>query len=525
MTKVLASYAAGRWVEGKGPATPLVDPTTEEVLAGATSAGLDMAAIVRHARERGLPALQELTFAQRGELLGRAVKALHEHRDELLDLSTRSGGNTRGDAKFDVDGGINTLSHYAKLGEQLGPARWLADGEGVQLGRTPRYAGQHLLVPRRGVAVHINAFNFPAWGLCEKAAVAWLAGQPVIVKPGTSTALLAHRIVELLVAAQALPEGALSCVIGSAGDLLEHLGPQDVIAFTGSSQTGATLRACQAVVRRGTRLNVEADSLNSAVLGPDVEDGADTFDLFLKDVAREVTQKAGQKCTAIRRIFVPAAQLEAVREALIEQLRQVKVGNPAHADARMGPLSTAAQLADVQAGVKRLHSVARPVFGDGGRGALVDVPAGKGFFLAPVLFEVAGDAVKAEAVHAHEVFGPVATLLPYSGQAADAARLVALGEGSLVASVYSDAPDFASEVALGVAPWSGRVSLGTSKVGEAVLGPGAVLPQLIHGGPGRAGGGEELGGQRGLALYLQRTAIQGYKPVLDKLAAGGKGAP
>ena len=520
MPRRLASWVGGQWVEGKGSATALYDPTSEDVLGEATSAGLDMGAAVRHARERGLPALQELTFAQRGELLQRAVKALHERRDELLDLSTTSGGNTRGDAKFDVDGGINTLSYYAKLGEQLGSARWLVDGEGIQLGRTPRFAGQHLLVPRRGVAVHINAFNFPGWGLCEKAAVAWLAGQPVIVKPGTSTALLAHRIVELLVAAQALPEGALSCVVGSAGDLLDHLGPQDVIAFTGSSQTAVTLRQTDAVLRRGTRLNVEADSLNAAVLGPDVSDGDDTFDLFLKDVAREMTQKAGQKCTAIRRIFVPAAQLAAVREALIEQLRQVKVGDPRSGDVRMGPLATAAQLRDVQAGVETLRGAAKLVFGDGGRGAPVDVAEGKGYFMAPVLLEVEGDPGAAGAVHGHEVFGPVATLVPYSGQAAEVARLVGLGEGSLVASVYSDAPEFASEVALGIAPWSGRVSLGSSKVGEAVLGPGAVLPQLVHGGPGRAGGGEELGGVRGLSLYLQRTAFQGYKPVLDKLAGG-----
>ena len=519
MTRRLASWVCGRWVEGQGSATPLVDPTSEAVLAEATTAGLDMRAAVEHARTRGLPALQELTFAQRGELIQRAMKALHERRDELLDLSILSGGNTRGDAKFDVDGGINTLSWYAKLGEQLGAARWLVDGEGTQLGRTPRYWGQHLLVPRRGVAVHVNAFNFPAWGLCEKAAVAWLAGAPVIVKPATATALLAHRIAELLVEAAVLPEGAFSCVVGSAGDLLEHLGPQDVIAFTGSSDTAATLRGSSSVVRRGTRLNVEADSLNSAVLGPDVDDGADTFDLFLKDVAREMTQKAGQKCTAIRRIFVPADKLETAREALIEALRQVKVGNPARDEVRMGPLATAAQLRDIGAGIERLRGVARPVFGDGTRGSLVDVPEGKGYFVSPLLLQVEGDAAAAAPVHAHEVFGPVATLLPYSGKAADAARLVALGEGSLVASVYTDSPEFASELGIGLAPWSGRVSLATSKVGEAVLGPGAVLPQLLHGGPGRAGGGEELGGARGLALYLQRTAFQGYKPVLEKLAS------
>jgi oxepin-CoA hydrolase/3-oxo-5,6-dehydrosuberyl-CoA semialdehyde dehydrogenase len=520
MPRRLQSWVGGRWVEGTGAATPLIDPSCEEVLAEATSGGLDLGAAVRHARERGLPALQELTFAQRGEMLQRALKVLHEHRDELLDLSTTSGGNTRGDAKFDVDGGINTLAWYAKLGEQLGAARWLVDGEGVQLGRTPRFWGQHLLVPRRGVAVHINAFNFPAWGLCEKAAVAWLAGQPVIVKPGTSTALLAHRLVEFLVAAQVLPEGALSCLVGSAGDLLDHLGPQDVVAFTGSSETAATLRRSEAVVRRGVRLNVEADSLNAAVLGPDVSDGDDTFDLFLKDVARELTQKAGQKCTAVRRIFVPAAQLAAAREALLEQLRQVKVGDPRNGDVRMGPLATAGQLRDVRAGLEELRGVAKAVHGDGGRGALVDVQGEKGYFMSPVLLEVEGDPAAARAVHAHEVFGPVATLLPYSGEAADAARLVGLGEGSLVASVYSDAPEFATELALGIAPWSGRVSLGSSKVGEAVLGPGAVMPQLVHGGPGRAGGGEELGSLRGLGLYLQRTAFQGYKPVLEKMAAG-----
>ncbi len=519
--KTLKSYVAGQWVAGKGKATQLFNPTTEEVVAETSTEGVDLGAAVAHARERGLPALQELTFAQRGAALQAAANALHARRDELLDLAQVCGGNTRGDAKFDVDGALGTLAFYAKLGESLGATKFFVDGQGVQLGRSPKFHGEHVLVPRRGVAVHINAFNFPAWGLWEKAAVALLAGVPVISKPATSTAAVAVRTVEVLIEAGALPEGALQIIAGSATTLTDHLGPQDVLAFTGSSDTAATLRAHEAFVRRGARINIEADSLNAAVLGQDVEEGSETFDLFVREVVVDMTQKAGQKCTAIRRVLVPAARLGAVKAALVEALSAIKTGDPMLREVKVGPLATAGQLRDVRAGVERLKRAATPIVGGqgDGRGALTGIANDKGYFMAPVLFEAASATV--DEVHRHEVFGPVATLLPYSGDPAEAARVVGLGDGGLVASVYSDDADLVAQVALGMAPYNGRVNVGSAKVAEQSLGPGAVLPQLVHGGPGRAGGGEELGGLRGLGLYLQRTALQGYKPLLEKLAAQG----
>ncbi|MGE0707642.1 MAG: 3,4-dehydroadipyl-CoA semialdehyde dehydrogenase [Planctomycetota bacterium] len=519
MVQKLESYVAGRWQAGAGPGAQLKDPTTEEVLAEASTQGIDLAAGLAYAREHGLPALQELSFAQRGAMLMAASKALHAQRDELLDLSTRSGGNTRGDAKFDVDGAIGTLAFYARLGERLGDARYLVDGEGEKLGRSPRYWGEHVWVTRPGVAVHVNAFNFPAWGTAEKAACALLAGMPVVSKPATATALLAHRITQLLVEASVFPAGAFSLVCGSAGDLLDHLGPFDALAFTGSSGTAETLRGGKGVLARGTRINVEADSLNAAVLGRDVAPGSDTWDLWVREVVHDMTQKAGQKCTAIRRLLVPRERLEAARDALADELRAQRVGDPGQKGVKVGPLATEAQLRDVRAGVERLKGCAKALVGDGGRGQLVGVDHERGYFMSPVLF--AADDPRAAAVHDHEVFGPVATILPYSGEAREAVELVGLGQGGLVASVYSDDAELATEVGLGLARYSGRVNLGSGKVAAESIGPGAVLPQLVHGGPGRAGGGEELGGWRGLGFYLQRTALQGYKPVLERLVEKG----
>jgi oxepin-CoA hydrolase/3-oxo-5,6-dehydrosuberyl-CoA semialdehyde dehydrogenase len=365
------------------------------------------------------------------------------------------------------------------------------------------------------VAIHINAFNFPAWGLAEKATVALLAGMPVVSKPATSSCLLAHRVTEVLAAAAILPEGALQLLLGEAGDLLEHVGPQDVVAFTGSSDTGLRIRQGPAVLRHSVRVNVEADSLNAAVLGPDVAQGSETYDLFLKDVLRDMTQKAGQKCTAIRRVLVPSSLADRVRDDLVDRLSAITVGNPVAEGVRMGPLATAAQLADVRAGVALLARDGRLVFGQAqvpARGA----PEGKGFWSSPVLLEVEPGA-DAPSVHGREVFGPVATVVPYSGAAADAVALVRRGEGGLVSSVYSEDVAYTTEVALGLAPFHGRVFLGSAKIAEHSPGPGTVLPSLVHGGPGRAGGGEELGGLRGLQLYLQRVALEGSRPVIDRI--------
>jgi oxepin-CoA hydrolase/3-oxo-5,6-dehydrosuberyl-CoA semialdehyde dehydrogenase len=506
--KTLGSYVLDQWIEAREPFATLVNPATEEPLARTSTAGIDMAAVVAHAHARGGPALRELTFAQRGELLKAWSKALHEKRDELIALAMQNGGNTRGDAKFDVDGAIGTLAHYAELGAQLGSLRILRDGDAVQLGRTARYAGIHVWVPRDGVAVHINAFNFPAWGTAEKAATALLAGMPIVSKPATSTALVAHRLAEI--GAPLLPPGVFQFLCGSPGDLLDRLGPQDVVAFTGSSHTAARLR--EQLSKRGARLNVEADSLNAAVLGPDVAPGSATWDLFVAEVARDVTQKAGQKCTAVRRIFVAPDRLQDAQEVLADRLGQIRVGDPARAEVTMGPLSTADQLRDVRAGIGRLAAESQAVFGaDGAVKALA--PEGKGYYVSPVLF-VSRDPASARVLHSDEVFGPVATLAPSSSPA----DLVRRGGGGLVCSVYSDDRDFLRSCVLAVAPWHGRVYLGSEKVAGQTMGPGTVLPQLLHGGPGHAGGGEELGGLRGMQLYSQRTALQGDRALLDSIA-------
>ena len=511
----LESYLGGAWVKGNGAATKLLSPVTEETLAETSTGGLDMGAALAHARTVGGPALRAMTFAERGAMIKALQKALSAQRDALLDCSVSTCGTTRSDAKFDVDGAIGTLAYYAELGAKLGATRVLPE-PAEQLTKSARFFGQHVWTSREGVAVHVNAFNFPAWGLAEKLAVSLLAGVPVISKPATSTALLAYRIAQALVGANVLPNGAFSFVAGSTGDLLDQLGPQDVLAFTGSADTAAKLRRTRGAIERSVRVNVEADSLNSAVLGSDVEPGSELYAAFMRDVAREMTQKTGQKCTATRRIFVPAAVIDRVQEDLAAQLATIKVGDPANDEVRMGPLATKQQLDDFRAGIAKLvASGARVVHGSATECATVGVPAGKGYFVSPML--LCADAPSAAlAVHAHEVFGPSATLMPYT-EASELVKLVAMGEGGLVASVYSDDRALLETVLLGIAPWHGRLLVSSSKVADQAIPPGMVLPSCVHGGPGRAGGGEELGGERGLRFYMQRTAIQGDRALLDKL--------
>ncbi|MCC6743589.1 MAG: 3,4-dehydroadipyl-CoA semialdehyde dehydrogenase [Acidobacteria bacterium] len=526
MTQRLRSYVRDNWVDGEGDLAQLVNPTTEEALAETTTAGIDFGAALAHARDVGGPALRDMTFAERGKLLQAMASEIHKFREELVDLAIANGGNTRGDAKFDIDGATGTLHWYASLGEKLGNRRILVDGDSEQLTRSPKLVGQHIYQPLTGAAVFINAFNFPAWGFGEKAATAILAGMPVVTKPATSTAVVAWRIAEILVDACLMPKGSLTLLCGGAGDLLDHLTSQDVVAFTGSSDTGATIRSHASVVRHNTRVNVEADSLNAAVLGADVEHGSDTYEMFLREVAKDVTQKAGQKCTAIRRVFVPEAMVAQVREDLADRMREVKVGDPNLAEVRMGPLATARQLKDVRAGVDRLRSVCEVVLGDvdiagNGRGMLTGVDNDKGFFLSPTL--LVAPSLDCAEVHGFEVFGPVATILPYSPDASNVAGVsslidaIRLGGGGLVSSIYTDDIEIARAFVTGAGPYHGRLTIGGAKVAEHSPGPGAVLPMMIHGGPGRAGGGEELGGLRGITHFMQRTAVQGYGPLLEKL--------
>lgn len=511
----LKSYLGGQWVSGEGDGATLFDPTTNTPIAKTSTKGLDLKAAVAFARDEGGPALRALTFAERGALLKKMSLAIHEKREALIEDSIKSGGTTRKGAKFDIDGATATLAHYAELGEKLGDQKYLVEGEGEVLARAARFCGYHVRLPKRGVAIHINAFNFPAWGLAEKAACALLAGMPVISKPGTSTAMLAYRVMEAVVDANILPKGALQFLCGSAGDLLDHLGGQDVIAFTGSAQTASRLRAHPAVVERGCRMNVEADSLNAMVLGDDLSASDDTYQTFLRHVLTEMTQKSGQKCTATRRIFVPKDRIDDVQADLIERLAEQTVGDPSKDGVDVGPLATKDQVDEAKRGLAQLvEAGAKVVFGDIDKVEAKDADANVGAFV-PMMLLRADDPESAKAVHDVEVFGPVATLMPYETRQ-EATRWTAAGGGTLVTSVYSDDKKAVDEFVLEIAPFSGRVLLVSAKVTDTAIAPGLVLPSCVHGGPGRAGGGEELGGERGMHFYMQRTALQGDRGLFDR---------
>ena len=516
--KTLRSYVQGHWHEAESGFVPLHNPCTEEPIAQASSQGIDFGAVYSHARDKGGPALRELTFEQRGALLAAMSKALFEKRDELIELSRLNTGVTRKDAKFDLDGATYTLSYYAKLGRELGDRRWYSEDEGAQLGRSPRFWGRHLRLPLRGVAVHVNAFNFPAWGLAEKAACAILAGLPVISKPATSSAWVTERCAEILVEAGILPDGVFSLICGATGDLLDRLGEQDVFAFTGSADTARRLRGKANLLAANTRVNIEADSLNAAVLAPGLARDGETWAVFLQDVAREITQKSGQKCTAVRRIFVPRDELDEVQAALCERLSPTVVGDPRDSDVTMGPLATASQLKDAVEGVKKLSGGAAIVYGDGqrvdGRGA----QPGKGWFFAPTLLRT-DDETRAGEVHGHEVFAPVSTLCGYAGDLSAAGAGVARARGTLVTSLYVDRPESLSAYLAAAGSTSGRLYVGSEKVAPQLPGSGTTLPAMLHGGPGRAGGGQELGGLSGLGLYQQRVAVTGDRALLDRAGA------
>jgi len=508
MTTTLQSYVAGSWHTGTGEPTALYNATTEEQMADCNADGIDWGAVLDHARNVGGPALQAMSFASRGEMLKALSGAIFEHREELLDLSVSNTGTTRKDGKFDIDGATGTLAAYAYFGKAVGERNFLTDGDGIQLGRTARFWGRHIQVPLRGAAVHINAFNFPAWNMMEKAACSLLAGVPVIEKPGTPTALVAWRIAQIAIESGLLPEGAFQFVAGRTGDLLDRLGPQDAVAFTGSAWTALKLRSNENILRKSVRFNVEADSLNAAVLAPGVDPDSETHRLFIRNVVLDMRQKTGQKCTAVRRILVPEDRVDAVRDELVAELEAIQTGDPSQSGTTMGPLASAAQLRDVRAGIEKLTAAGSIV--TGGADPIQD----QGYFVAPTLV-VANDA-NAEVFHEEEVFGPVATVLPYSGEAVDAARIVALGQGGLVSSMYSNDPAWQEQAVLEMAPWHGRLWVGSDKMAEQSLPPGMVLPAMIHGGPGRAGGGEELGGLRGCGFYMQRCAVQGFKGTLEK---------
>ena len=514
--KILRSHLLGKWYAGVEESfTLLHDPTTEDPLAAVSSAGIDFRAAIEHARSRGGFALRELSFAQRGELLIAMSKAIHEHREELLELSMKNCGTTRKDSKFDIDGATGTLYHYGALGKELGDGYVLPDGPGEQLGRSSIFWGRHGRVSRDGVAIHINAFNFPAWGFAEKAAAAILAGMPVITKPATSTCLVTERCIETVVEADCVPEGVLGLICGSVADLFDHLHGQDVVAFTGSAHTALRIRSHENLLARSTPINIEADSLNAAFLAPDVQPESEVWNLFIKEVCREITQKSGQKCTAVRRIFVPQEQLATVEEAMCEELSGRVTGSPFADKTNVGPLATADQLSSVLEGVTKLREVADLVHGSGERVDGVGAEPGKGYFFAPTLLR-AREAGGSDLIHDLEVFGPVSTICPFDGEAPTAACLNSKGDGSLVTSVYSDNDQWTFDFLRRCGSWSGRFYLASEKMASQAPGSGVALPSSLHGGPGRAGGGEELGGIRALELYSQRIALQGSRRAVER---------
>jgi oxepin-CoA hydrolase / 3-oxo-5,6-dehydrosuberyl-CoA semialdehyde dehydrogenase len=500
---VLRSYVGGRW-QAPDDGRPIRDAVTGEEVARVSSDGLDMAAALRYGRTVGGPALRAMTFHERAALAKSVGGMLREHREELYALSARAGA-TRYDSKFDVDGGIGALLAYAsKAKRELPNERVYVEGPVEPLGRGGQFLGQHVLTPLLGVAVQINAFNFPVWGPLEKLAPALIGGVPSLIKPASQTAYLTARLVELIAESGLLPDGALQLVCGGAGDLLDHLTEQDLLGFTGSASTARQLRAHPTVAARSVRFNAEADSLNCSILGPDAVAGTPEFDLYVKQVVTEMTVKAGQKCTAIRRAIVPAGQVDAVVEAVSARLAKVIVGNPADESVRMGALAGLEQREEVRRSLKHLADAGRIVFGDPEHVDAVGADAEQGAFVSPIL--LVADAARSEP-HEIECFGPVSTVLAYRDPA-DAIGLAARGRGSLVGSVVTADAGFARQVAAGIAPWHGRLLVLDRDAAPESTGHGSPLPALIHGGPGRAGGGEEMGGIRGVLHHMQRTAVQ-----------------
>ena len=510
MTTCLQSYIGGRWL-GQQRGTTLRSAINGREVAITHAEAIDFGEALHHARTVGLPNLLKLDFQQRAAALKALAKYLNEHKELLYAVSAHTG-STRADGWIDIEGGSGTLSAYAGFGaNELPSGNLVHEGPAMSLGKTNRFAGSHILVPRGGVAVHINAFNFPVWGLLEKLAPSFLAGMPCIAKPATATSYLTEAAVRLIVQSGILPEGALQLVIGGTGDLLDRLIGQDVVTFTGSADTAAKLRVHPNLVRHSVPFNAEADSLNCAILAPECGPDTPEFELFIKEVAREMTVKAGQKCTAIRRAIVPRQQLDAVAAALRARLAQVVVGDPAVEGVRMGALASIAQRADVAERVAQLRRGAELLCGGEGV-APVGEGTAEGAFFAPTLL-LCRQPMDNDVVHDLEAFGPVSTLMPYD-DLDEAMALAARGKGSLVATLVTRDVQVAARLIPQMAAWHGRLHILDAEAAAESTGHGSPLPMLKHGGPGRAGGGEELGGLRAVKHYLQRAAVQGSPSML-----------
>lgn len=507
VVKRLQNYAYGEWVAGTGTGATLYHAVTGREVAVASSDGLNFRDMLAYGRSVGGPTLRAMTFHQRARILKALAQYLTARKDEFYAVSAWTGA-TKADSWIDVDGGFGTLFAYASRGRREFPDETVfVDGgiEGLSKGGT--FVGRHICVPMEGVAVQINAFNFPVWGMLEKFATSFLAGVPTIVKPATVTSYLTESVATAMVESGLLPVGSFQLICGSAGDLLDHLDSQDSVAFTGSAATGQMLKGTKTLIENSVRFNQEADSLNFSMLGPDAAPGTEEFDLFIKEVAKEMTAKAGQKCTAIRRTFVHESMIDAATAALAKRLASVKVGDPAVEGVRMGPLAGKGQVREVDRSVTRLRDGAELVFGGPGTLELVGADAEHGAFY-PTMLLYAGTPFEGTHSHDVEAFGPVSTMMPYR-TVDEAIALARLGKGSLVGSVFTAKDDVARSMVLGTAAYHGRLMLINRHSAKESTGHGSPMPGMVHGGPGRAGGGEELGGVRGVMHYMQRTAIQG----------------
>jgi oxepin-CoA hydrolase / 3-oxo-5,6-dehydrosuberyl-CoA semialdehyde dehydrogenase len=514
MTPKLGNYITGTWITGDGEGQPLFNAYNGDIVAYSTTKGLDFAAILDYARKTGNPALRRMTFPERGRMLRALALHLREHLEKFYAISYLTGA-TRADSWIDLEGGIGNLFSYASLRRKFPDETFCLDGEGLSLAKGGTFMGQHLLVPKEGAAIHINAFNFPVWGMLEKIAVNLLAGVPAVVKPATATSFLTEAVVREIAASDILPPGALQLICGGAGSLLDHVTAQDVVTFTGSASIGVQLKSHPRILQESTPFNMEADSLNCLVLGDDVEPGMPEWELFIKELRREMTVKAGQKCTAIRRTFVPENRLEEARKALAAALAQTTIGNPQNEKVRMGPLAGQSQREEVKAQVTKLLASSQLIYGSLDSVQLLDGDAKKGAFLSPLLL-LNEDPFHHEEPHAVEAFGPVSTLMPYKDLDA-AIALSKKGKGSLCTTIVTADPDIGRDYVLGAATFHGRILILNGECAKESTGHGSPLPSLVHGGPGRAGGGEEMGGIRGVKHYMQRVAVQGSPSMITHL--------
>lgn len=502
----LQNYILGNWETGRGNGKELFDAVTGETLAVASAEGIAFDDVFNYARQKGGAVLRKMTFQERGRMLKALAMYLNEKKAAYYELSYRSGA-TKIDSWIDIDGGIGNLFAYSSLRRQFPNEPFYVDGDLVKLSKQGTFIGHHIMVPREGIALHINAFNFPIWGMLEKIAVNLLAGVPAVVKPATITSYLTEAVTRDIIASGILPEGSLQLICGNVNGLLDHVTSQDIVTFTGSASTGMKLKAHPRIIAESVHFNMEADSLNAAVLGKDAVPGTEEFDLFIKEVRKEVTVKCGQKCTAIRRVFVPEELVEDVQIALAKALGKTAIGNPRNESVRMGALAAMAQRTDVLEKLEILKTGSEIVYGDPVKSELIDASYDHGAFMSPVLL-LNRDPFKNTVTHEVEAFGPITTLMPYK-TLDDAIALTKLGKGSLVCSITTADNRIARDFVLGAASHHGRILVLNRECAPESTGHGSPMPLLVHGGPGRAGGGEEMGGKRGVMHYLQRTAIQG----------------